>query len=165
MHPLPRFATLAAALAALALSAAALPAAEAPSACTLLTRPDVERVTRRPVGSEAQEEAIGMGTACHYGEAQLIVISGAGAVERWGLMMKRFGYDAVAHTPVSGLGADAYSFTPAKKHAKEDANAFVVDRVGEHLVVMSVSAPAGKSADTVLIEAVTLAKQVRAKLK
>lgn len=140
-------------------------AADAPGACKLLTRADVEKVTRRPAGSEPQEEAIGMGTACHFGEAQLIVMSGAGAVERWDHMMKRFGYDAATRTPVGGLSSDAYSFSPATKHEKEDADAFVVSTVGEHIVVMSVSAPPKKSADAALLEAVTLAKQVVAKLK
>jgi hypothetical protein len=149
----------------LALTTGAIAAVPATGACQLLTKAELDTVTGRPAALEPEEQPIGQGTACHYGEAQLIVLSGPGAMERWNQMMKHFGHEQAPRSPLPGLAPDAYSFFPKPRSQGEDSDAFVVTSAGPNVVVMSVSAPAGKTPQAVLPQAVALAKRVAGKLK
>ena len=148
MHPLATL-TLSAALATavLACSAPALaqskPAAAAgPSACTLLTRPDVQKVTGRDPMVDAESSA--GGTICHYGIAQLIVRTGPKSWESIEDTLKSFKHDKEPRQAVSGFGDRAFLMFPKPANKYQDDVALLVTQVGPHTLALTVDAPDGK---------------------
>jgi len=132
------------------------------NACQLLPKSEVDRVTGRK--SYADAEPI-RGSGCGYAQAQLLIYSGDKAEENWEGTMKTFGHDKAQRFPIPGVGEKAYSFYPKPRDQYEDTNAFVVVKQGRYIIVMSVAAPQGATAQSVQPQALELSKAVLAKLK
>ena len=140
--------------------------ARAIQACSLLSKADVESVTRRTEFTEPDLTPLaGGGSACTFNNAQLVLFSGANSTDLWNAYLKNFGHQNDARHPVSGIGDDAYFFYPKPRDEYEGVNAVVVVNVGQHTLAVSVEAEEGNSAETVQPQALALAKMVWTKLR
>jgi hypothetical protein len=148
MHPLATLAVsavVATALLACIAPALAQPkpgAAAGPSACSLLTRADVEKATGRNAMVDAESSA--GGTICHYGTAQLIVRTGPKSWESLEDTLKAFKHDKEPRQAVSGFGDRAYMMFPTPANKYQDDVALLVTQVGAHTLALTVDAPDGK---------------------
>ena len=139
--------------------------ATGPQACALLSRAEFEKVTASNAYVDAEEvNSVGR-SICEFGLGQLMVFSGSAAEADWEATVKRFGHDKAVRTPITGLGDTAYSFTTKGRDKNEDSNAFVVVKAAGKLIALSVAAPVGKTPESVLGQALTLAKSVAGRLR
>jgi hypothetical protein len=141
--------------------------AKAIAACSLLSNAEVAKVTSRQLftAPEATSLAGGAGSGCTFDVAQLVLFSGDNAEENWEAFLKNYRHDKDKRYPLEGIGERAYGFYPKPRDKYEDTNAFVVVKLGQHMIAVSVAAEEGKPAESVQPHAVALAKIVVSKLR
>lgn len=136
-------------------------------ACTLLTNAEIKEQTGRDQAWELNDEPYDMGSACDYGggTVTLRVYSGSKPEDEVNWTLKNYKVDDQKKHPISGFGAGAYViyYTPQNKY--QDVAAILVGRAGVRMFMLSLSAPEGKSAESVQPQLIDLGKTVAARLK
>ena len=150
--------------------AAALGAQSPINACTWFTQADIERITGQKslvTGTgDFTSLAGGAGSACTWGElgAQIVIFSGAKSDELFENYLKNFKKDKEARRALSGVGERAYIMFPKPRDQYEDRVAVVVVKKGEHTLGVSVSAPDGKTQESVEPSVIAFTKVVLTKV-
>ena len=138
-------------------------------ACSLMTNAEIEKITGRRLydAPEATTLVGGTGSACTYGTgaAQIILFQGENSDERWNAFLKAFHRENETKYPVSGVGLPAHALFPKPRNEYEDAVAFLVVKVGQDTLGVSMQVDKSRPADAALPDLVTLAKTVIAKLR
>jgi hypothetical protein len=138
-------------------------------ACSLMTNAEIERIIGHRLYDAPEPMALvgGTGSACTYGTgtAQIVLFQGEGSEERWNAFLKAFRHESERRHAVSGVGDTAHALFPKPRNAYENAVAFLVVRVGQDTLGVSMQLDKSMPADAVPPELVTLAKTVIAKLR
>ena len=145
--------------------------AQAINTCSWFTLADIERMTgQKSLVTEAGDLtslAGGAGSACTWVDlgAQIVLFTGAKSDELFENFLKNFKKDKEVRRAISGLGEGAYIMFPKPRNQYEDRVALVVVKKGSHTVGVSVSAPDGKTQESMEPAAVAFTKAVLAKIK
>jgi hypothetical protein len=134
--------------------------------CSLLTNPEVERLTARKLYDDPEPWTAGGGRGCTWGggEAQVMVFDGDQAEARWEAFLRGFKHADERRHPVPGIGDRAYALYTSPRTQYQDAAGFlVVPRRAQVVVVSAIRDPKRPTAE---VEAmlVALARPVLAKL-
>jgi hypothetical protein len=158
------FIALAALLASSAWSASG---AQSPSACSLMTKAEIEKFTGTLYGDPEPTSLVGGGSACTYGggEAQIVMFPGPKSEELWNNYLKNFGKDKEAKHPVPEAGDGAYVIYPKPRDEYEDTIGLLVVKAGANTLGISMAAKKGEPGESVQPRLVTLAKTVVAKVR
>ena len=143
-------------------------AAQSPAACSLLAKAEVESLVGRTLFDGGDETTLaGGGSSCTYdgGEAQIVVFGGPSATANFDALLKSFGNDTDTKHPVPAAGAGAYVVYPTPRNKYQDRVALLVVRHGSHTLGVSVAAPDGATAESMLPAAIKLAEAVKGKLR
>ena len=134
--------------------------------CSLLTNAEIRDVTGRTSPLELNEEPYSAGSLCDYsgGIVTIRIFSGARAEESIEWTLRNYKVGSVKKHPIAGFGPGAYVwyFKPESKY--QDTAAFLVATAGKRKFMMSVSAPDGKTAESVQPQLVRLAETVAERL-
>ena len=140
-----------------------VPAGTVP-ACTLITRADVQKATGR--NPYADPEAAGQGGwICNIGTTELKVYSGPKASEAFESTLKGFKLDKEPRIPAPAFGDRAFFLHPKPINKYQGNVGFLVAPAGDHLLVLSVDAPSGQSAESTRPALESLMKVVTARLR
>ncbi len=141
-------------------------AEEPPDACALVTRADFERITARTLYSDPTPMSLagGAGSLCEYESGQLWLYPGDESGALWESVMKAFGDQVDARTPVEGLGDRAYSFSPTPRDEYQDTGIYIVVTQGDTTFAAAVWTVADEPVESVRPLAMELARFVLAKL-
>ena len=136
-----------------------------PSACSLLTRADVKKVTGRDPYEDGTERPLAGGTNCSVG-VELLLLSGPDSFQRYENLLKGFKADKDPRKPVSGLGDRAFMLYPEPRNSyqRENPPAVLVVQRGQHTLALSDQAGTGKPADSLQPVLTALMKVALAKL-
>lgn len=140
-------------------------AQEAPrmKVCSLLSNAEIQKATGIPLSEEPYE----MATACEYDTGTLLirVFSGAKSQENVARTLEAYGKQNVKRTAVAGLGRGAYVMFPAPRNDYEDALAVVVTPAGSHMLMITLAAPEGRTAQSMQPALVALTKTVMGRVQ
>ena len=133
-------------------------------ACSLITRADVQKATGR--NPYADPEAAGQGGwICNIGTTELKVYSGPKASEAFESTLKGFKLDKEPRIPAPAFGDRAFFLHPKPINKYQGNVGFLVAPAGDHLLVLSVDAPSGQSAESTRPALESLMKVVTARLR
>ena len=133
-------------------------------ACSLLTKAEIKAAIGRDEWA-LNDDPFESGSVCDFGGVVSIrVYSSAKPEDEINWTLKNYKVEKVTKHPVSGFGAGAYVFYFVPESKYQDTAAFLVGRAGTRMFMMSLSAPDGKSAESVQPQLVSLAKTVADRL-
>jgi hypothetical protein len=132
-------------------------------ACSLITRADVQKATGQDPYADPEPAGQG-GWLCNIGAGELKLYSGPKSWEAWESTRKGFGHENDPQVPAPGFGERAYFFYPKPDNEYQGNVAFLVAKSGEHTVVLSLDAPAGKPAESMRPALESLMKTILARL-
>ena len=141
-------------------------AEEPPEACALVAKADFERFTARTTYFEPDQLPLagGAGSLCEFASGQLWLYPGDESGALWESVMKAFGDQVDARTPVEGLGDRAYSFAPTPRDEYQDTGIYIVVTQGDTTFAAAVWTVADEPVESVRPLAMELARFVLAKL-
>lgn len=135
-------------------------------ACPLLTNAEISKVTGRNDPWELNDDPYDMGSACDWGGVvTLRIFSDPKPEDQVNWTLKNYKKDNETKTPISGFGAGAYIMFPTPRDKYEDDAALLVGRAGRRMFMISLTAPSGKTAQSLQPQLVKLAETVARRLK
>lgn len=131
--------------------------------CSLLTNAEIQKAT----GIMIHEDPYEMATACEYdsGTVLIRVYSGAKRQENVTRTLEAYNKQNVKKTAVGGLGRGAYVMFPPPRDKYEDALAVVVTPAGSHMLMITLAAPDGRTAESMQPALVALTKTVMGRVQ
>ena len=134
--------------------------AEEEPGCPFLSNVEVEKITERKLLFKLKAMPLpeNAGTVCDSEIARVIILSGNNSETRWENMMREFGRENDERMPVTGLGDKAYAIHLEPRKENEYATALVVVLSESYTAAVSVRAKEGDGAESVLPQAIALAK-------
>jgi hypothetical protein len=132
-------------------------------ACSLITRADVKEATGRDPLVDPEPAGQG-GWICNVGSGELKLYSGAKSWEAWESTLKGFKKDREPQTPAPGFGERAYFLYPKPDNEYQGNIAFLVAKLGNHTLALSLDAPEGKPAESMRPALESLMKTILARL-
>jgi hypothetical protein len=131
--------------------------------CSLLTNAEIQKAT----GIATSEDPYELASACEYesGTVLVRVYSGAKQQENVTRTLETYNVQNTKKTPVAGLGRGAYVMFPAPRNDYEDALAVVVTPAGSHMLMITLAAPEGRTAQSMQPALVSLTKTVMGRVQ
>jgi hypothetical protein len=138
-------------------------AASSLRACSLLTNADIAKATGRPLN----EDPYDMARLCEFGSGRAIlrVFSGPKPADQVDATLRNYQKDNDTKHPVSGLGSGAYVMFPTPRDEYEDTLVLVVAPAGKHMLMLTLAAEEGESAQSLQPAVITLMKSAQSRIR